>query len=291
MFDLSLIGLDPAKVTSIEMIHQKHGNRLYRVECGARSFVLKWFKDPVQSTEVRSYALLEELGVPTLPVHARTENALLLEDLVNSFTWRLAKEDDVERSETGVAVANWYLALHSAGREILADPARTPDFLKREIDALDAETIVETGKQLGLDHDSVWELAADHIEALKGAMRSLPEPLNYNDFHWTNLALSRRREPSFRAIVYDYHLLGIGLRYSDCRNVVGSLGHQAGSAFWETYGPVDERERLLDEPTSILFALVVALRLPKFPHWAQGCLRKARSGELERSLRCALEII
>jgi hypothetical protein len=122
-------------------------------------------------------------------------------------------------------------------------------------------------------------------------MRSLPETLNYNDFHWTNLALSRRSVPSPRAVVYDYHLLGIGLRYSDCRNVVGSLGDRAASAFWEAYGPVDEREKLLDEPTSVLYALMVALRQPEFPDWAQGCLRKARNGELQKSLHRALEAI
>jgi hypothetical protein len=105
--------------------------------------------------------------------------------------------------------------------------ARTPGFLEREVNSLDAETIIRIGKQLGLNHDLVWTLAAKHIEAIKDAMRSLPETLNYNDFHWTNLALSRRSVPSLRAVVYDYHLLGIGLCYSDCRNVVGSLGDRA----------------------------------------------------------------
>lgn len=45
--------------------------------------------------EVQSYALLEQLGVPTLPVHGRTHSALLLEDLTSSSTWRMAREDDL----------------------------------------------------------------------------------------------------------------------------------------------------------------------------------------------------
>jgi len=272
------------------MIHQKHGNYLYRVKCGTQSFILKCFKDSAQATEVQSYALLEKLGVPTLPVYGQTENVLLLEDLVTSSTWRLAKQEDIEYMETGVAIAKWYLTLHSVGRKVFADLAKIPHFLKREVDELDAKSIMDAGKKSGLPDNSVWTLAADHIEVLKSAMRSLSETLNYNDFHWTNLALSRQRR-SLQAIVYDYHLLGIGLRYSDCRNVVSSLGKQAQSAFWETYGPVDEREKILDVPTSILFSLVIASRLPRFPNWAHGCLHEVKSGELEKSLRCALEII
>jgi hypothetical protein len=194
----------------------------------------------------------------------------------------LAEEADVERPETGAAVARWYLALHSAGRKLLADSARVPGFLHREVDALSAETIIETGGRLELADNPVWRLAADHIESIKQAMRSLPETLNYSDFHWTNLALSRD-EVSLRAIVFDYHLLGIGLRCSDCRNVAGSLKERAALAFWETYGPVDE-------PTSVLYALLVASRRSRFPDWARGCLQSVENGELERSLRRILEI-
>ena len=285
------LGLDPTNITQVKCIHRKHGSRLYRVECGGRSFVLKWFSDPAQAIEVRSYALLEKHGVPTLPVHGRTESALLLEDLTASPIGRLAQEADVERPETGVAVAEWYQTLHAAGREIVADPSGMPDFLGREVDALDASTVMEIGKKLGLSANPVWQLAADCIEPLKQAMRSFPETLNYNDFHWTNLALSRGQGSSVRAVVYDYHLLGIGLAYSDCRNVVGSLSEQAGSAFREAYGPVDEREALLDAPVSFLYALSVAVQGPRFPRWANGCLREVKCGGLENSLRRALEML
>jgi hypothetical protein len=247
--------------------------------------VLKWFGDAEQSTEVRGYALLQGLGVPTLPVHGRTDHALLLEDLETSPTWRLAQEADVDREETGVAVARWYRALHAAGERLLAGPEGFPPFLTREVDALNPEAILEIGQKLDLAHDPVWALAAETIEALKGAMHALPETLNYNDFYWTNLALSRQEETSLRAIVFDYHMLGIGLRYSDCRNVAGSLGERAAAAFWEAYGAVDERERVLDGPAALLYGLLVAVRRPRFPRWAEGLVDAVRSGELERSLR------
>jgi hypothetical protein len=285
------VGIDPAEIESIDLIQCKHGDRLYRVRCGERRYVLKWFHDPVQAIEVRSYALLQRFSVPTLPLYGHTEDALFLEDLSYSPTWRLAEEADVECPETGKAVAHWYWALHAAGCELFVDPAGPSNYLGREVDALNPDTVREIGEKLSLAHDPVWGLAADHIEALKEAMRSLPETLNYNDFHWTNLALSRHTQPQLEAIVFDYHLLGVGLRYSDCRNVVGSLGERAAAAFWEAYGRVDERERILDEVTAPLYGLLVAVRMPRFPSWARGCLSMVENGELEKALRRALETV
>jgi len=94
-----------------------------------------------------------------------------------------------------------------------------------------------------------------------------------------------------RAIVYDYHQLGLGLAYSDCRSVSGSLSGFARSAFWETYGAPDEREAVLDAPVSVLVALKIAVQRPRFPKWAEGLLETVRSGDLEKSLRRALEIL
>ena len=105
-----------------------------------------------------------------------------------------------------------------------------PTFPGSEYDTLDPKIIRETASRLGLDHIPVFRLAVESIEKLKTAIHSLPQVLNYNDFYWGNLALSREREP-LRAVVSDYGLPGIGLRYSDCRNVVSSLGEGARDAF------------------------------------------------------------
>lgn len=285
------LDIDPKKVRRIELIHQEHGDHVYRIRCNAKSSILKVFKDATEAAEIQSYELLQRLKVPTLAVRGQTQKALLLEDLATSPSWRLAKEDDLTRAEIGKATAKWYQALHSTGRGLLSGEKSVPSFVRREVDELDPYTIEEIGKKLGLAHNSVWKLAADNIERIKKAMRSLPETLNYNDFHWTNLALSRSEEEDLQAVVYDYHLLGIGLAYSDCRNVTGSLKDKARSSFWETYGPIDEREKLLDDPTAVLYALFAALRLPTFPHWGQGCLDKVENGGLEKSLRRALEIV
>ncbi len=322
--DLRALGLDPAAVVAVELIHERHGNRLYRVRLderrgpgpgGARTYVLKWFGEPVTgesglaepgpaepgpaepgpaepgpAAEIHAYELLRHLGIPTLPVHGLSPRAILLEDLDASPVWRRATEEDVLDAATGVAVAQWYRAFHAAGRRVVTDPAGPPGFLKREVDELNPEVIRDMGRRLGLPDLPVWRLAAYHIETFKAAMRALPETLNYNDFYWTNLALARPGRPP-AAIIYDYHLVGIGLPYSDCRNVAGSLGEPAGSAFWEAYGPVDERQRLLDEPTSTLYSLLAAMRLPRFPRWGESSLEEARSGRLGLSIRLALEAL
>ena len=106
---------------------------------------------------------------------------------------------------------------------------------------------------------------------------------------WTNLALSR--EQPVRAIVFDYHLLGIGPAASDCRNVASSPRAGAAGAFWDTHGPVDEQEVVLDAPVAVLYALSVAVQLPRLPRWARPLVREARDGDLERSLRKALETL
>lgn len=188
-------------------------------------------------------------------------------------------------------MAGWYRALHAAGRSVLADPRGVPDFLHREADDLDAAAVLQTGARLGLAGEPAWRLAAEQIEALKRAMRALPETLTYNDFHWTNLALSRQARPVPRAVVYDYHLLGIGPVYSDCRNVGSALRGAARAAFWAAYGKVDEREAILDAPVSILSALHVAAQRPELPGWARPLVREVTTGALLTKLQRALALL
>jgi hypothetical protein len=252
--DLRALGLDPAEVEGIELFYEGHGNRLYRVTEGAKNYVLKRFGAPGEDLEPRVYDLLQSLGVPTLPLYGSTESAMLLEDLHTSAEWRLATEQDAQAPDVGAAVAEWYRALH--GADLGAD---APEFLGSEYEALSPEGIRETANRLGLDHLSVFHLAAESVEELKAAIYSLPQVLNYNDFFWGNLALSRTQEP-LRAVVFDHGLLGVGLRYSDCRNVVSSLGERARDAFGAVYGPYSGREKTLDEAMAGLYSLSEAAK-------------------------------
>ncbi len=266
-----------------------HGHALYRIRCDAGSFVLKLFggaPNTEGAPEVCNYRLLAALGVPTLPLHGSTNRALLLEDLRSSPVWRLAREEDSSRVEVARALAAWYRTLHDAGHALLTRSSGVPEHLQRETDTLSAEVVWWIGQRLGMEDQPVWSAAAEAVEPLKAAMRALPETLNYNDMHWTNLSLSRGAGP-LRAIVFDYHLLGLGPACSDIRNVCGSLQGAAREAFRAAYGPVDARAEALDAPLATLYSLQVALLRPRLPAWAKDGVRQAADGTLLTQVRRA----
>jgi hypothetical protein len=284
--DLSRVGLNPSDIKAVTLLRRRPGHGLFRIHDGNRSLVLKWFADATHAVEPRAYELLARLAVPTLPIHGHTAQSLLLEDLAVSPTWRLATEADVSRPTTGIAVANWYRTLHEAGLTFLADGRAKPDWLRRETDDLNPATIQQAGKRLDLIEAPGWRLAMDRIGELQQAIHAMPTTLVYGDFHWTNLALTRN-EPC-RAIVFDYHLLGIGPRASDYRNVCGSLDTSARSAFQSGYGQVDEREAALDAPMATLHALQIAADRPSLPSWSGPLIHEVRNGDFEMRLGQAL---
>ena len=286
---LEKMGLGTSFLGDVELIQERHRNRLFRITLDGSSCILKVFGDPTASREVGAYALLKDLGVSTLSVIARTTDALLLEDVEASTHLRLAREEDVGKVEVGVALAGWYRALHQAG-SILQAGQPTPLFLWREIEKLTSASVLEVASKVGGSDQSGWVTLADNIDRIKNAAMSCGETLTHNDFHWTNLALSRNDNP-VRAVVFDYHLLGLGLRYSDCRNATGSLGPDATGAFWSAYGETDPREKILDDLTAPLYVLVEAFRRPKFPSWAEQSLKLAKTGEIHSRLDRVMEIL
>jgi hypothetical protein len=283
------LGRDPSKIKAIELLSERHGHAIWRITMPERSYILKWLPEADARTEIESYLLLQRLGVPVLPLFGHTPQALLLEDLAHSDSWRLAVETDIAKPETGVAVAGWYKIFHTAG-ETLLDQGHYPSFLTRETDALDPDSILAAGRSLGLASYPAMQLASTRIDLLKAAIERLSFTLNYNDFYWTNLALSHGKGEQMEAIIFDYHLLGLGMRYSDCRNVTGSLSGAAVPAFWDTYGDFDPCEQVLDRPLAALYGLVAASRLPKFPHWAKESRDGVINGDLERDLIEAIEL-
>ncbi|MFW6026572.1 MAG: hypothetical protein ACOCRX_09535 [Candidatus Woesearchaeota archaeon] len=271
------------------IIYQKHNSIIYRILTENNTFIVKVFQSKGEAKEINCYSLLQEYNVPTLSVYGKTEKAILLEDLNNSLYWRLANEDDVSNEDVGRAVAKWYLKFHSAGKNIL-NSKKQPDFLEREIDGLNAKVLFKIGEKYGLNKYLCWKLTIDNIEKLKTSIKDLPETLNYNDFHWSNLALSKK-DKIMDAIIFDYHLMGIGYKYSDCRNVINSLEGNAKDAFWEVYGEIDDKEKILDKPVSIIQALSVAMERSQFPQWGKPLLNKIYNGEFDSNIRCALDII
>ena len=287
---LANMGFDTARLDNVDPIREKHGNRLFRIILQGSSYILKVFGEPEASREICAYSLLEDIGVPTLHVIARTNDALLLEDLEVSDHLRLAHEEDIGKPEVGVAVAEWYRTLHNAGSpdRLAVDPRSS--FLRREIDALTHASIMDVAARVRGSDKKKWSILAGNIDRVRNAVMSSAETLTFNDFHWTNLALSLNGG-RIRAVVFDYHLLGLGMRYSDCRNVKRSLGPDAVNAFRSTYGKTDPREEILDELVAPLCALVEAFQRPRFPSWAKASLELAETGEIHSRLDRVFEVM
>lgn len=116
----------------------------------------------------------------------------------------------------------------------------------------------------------------------------MDETINYNDFYWTNFAVSRDGKI---AVVFDYNMMGKGFRYNDVRNVSVSLEGRAREAFLEAYGKCNEIEKIIDKPMSCIFDLIAAYNREVFPNWGQDSLEKVNNGELERDFRNMLEAL
>ena len=170
------MGADPSRLGKVQLIQERHGNRLFRIALEGSSCILKVFGDPDANREVRAYSLLEDLGVPTLRVMGRTNNALLLEDLETSKHLRLAEEDDAGRAEVGAALAAWYRALHDTGSSWRAGQTEPPS-LPREIDKLTAESILEIASKVRGPDQFRWTVIADNIDRIKNAAVTLEETL------------------------------------------------------------------------------------------------------------------
>ncbi len=287
---LENMGFETARLDNVDPIRKKHGNRLFRINLEGSPYILKVFGEAEASREICAYSLLEDLEVPTVRVIARTDDALLLEDLDVSDHLRLAHEEDIGKPEVGVALAEWYRTLHNADSAVRLGVDHRSSFLRREIDALTPASIMEVAARIGGSDKKKWSILAGNIDRVRNAVMSSAETLTFNDFHWTNLALSRNERP-IRAVVFDFHLLGLGMRYSDCRNVTGSLGPDAADAFRSAYGETDSREEVLDELVAPLCALVEAFRRPGFPSWAVASLELAETGEIHSRLDRAIEAI
>lgn len=285
--DLHQLGLLREDVTSVEVICRRRINTVYRIQHAGTWYVLKWIEQPQKSVEMLAYSALSKSGVPVLPYRAG-DRALLLEDLAHSQAWRLAEESDMEREHTGAAVARWYRDLHHAGRALLATEPGDSSPFRCEAEGLTPDAVLSLADRLRLPEGMIRQ-AAGRIGRVVQAVLQQPNTLTYNDFHWSNLALSKSGD--LRAVVFDYHLLGAGMAYSDCRNATMCLQGRAREAFWRAYGSASELERVLDGPVATLHALLQAAELPRLPAWAKPLMDQVCDGTFEAQLRQAEDAI
>lgn len=282
--DLEALGLKSKEHIALEEIRNKDGIYLYRVKYKDENFILKYFLNYDYKREISNYSLLKRLEVPTIKVFGVTDNSLLLEDINNSHEYRLGKEEDLSDSEVARAIAKWYKKLHQRGLE---RPIKDNERFYREIDCITREDIQVVKNKSNTKDNSLWNLIEDNWNLFLSTIKGIEETLNYNDFYWTNLVVSKDKK---EALMFDYNFLGIGSRYNDIRNVTVSLSEAAKDAFMDEYGDHSQREKAVDDVTTSLITLISAYKKDTFPKWAGEALKSINDGTLEKNIRNLLAL-
>lgn len=244
-----------------------------------RRLVLKCFADEAYRREIRIYEDLQSVGVPTIPVVASTARSLLMPDLRHSEQWRLGRHEDLHSEPVATAIAHWYRELHARTEALANDPARR---WYSELDHFTKDGIRLVASASPRPDAEVWQLLYQEFDRIDALLKAVPRTLTFNDFYVTNLAVSHDER---RALMFDYNLLGTGFRAMDVRNATASLDENAGRAFEEAYGVVDQQERMLDDVVSPITALVMGARSDGVPSW----MRELREAVVQDGYRQTVE--
>lgn len=245
----------------IELIRTKDGISLFQVCNSQAKYVLKIFENQEFSREIDIYHLLHEFGLPTIPLIACSEDAILLEDLKASPNLRLASEEDLASPQIATRLADWYQKLHAIDLEVLK--LRGLKFYS-ELDYFSFANINELITFLGSKTPPTIIEIKNHFSEINQKLLSIRKCLTYNDFYFTNMAVAKDNS---LALMFDYNLLGLGFSAMDMRNVTSSLSEKAGKAFLEAYGQVDSKETLLNEIISPIIGLVMGMNRKPLPKW------------------------
>ena len=268
--------MDLGDVAWGDVVSDDDGVLVVRGRVGDDPVVVKRYAEPRLAREIANHHLLALLGVPTLPVLGSGDDWLVLADLVDAG-YRHGTPEDLVDPHVAVLLARWYDQLHAAGESV---PAAALAGLFSELDVVDADglgAVAARWPELALQ--VAW--AQDRLPEWRRILADVPRTLTYNDFWYTNLAVSW---DGASALMVNHHLVGAGLRASDVRNVTVSLGDSAAAAFREEYARLaaargvrpDGRAAELDEPLGHLAALVLASQAEETPAWAEPSLEWLR---------------
>lgn len=278
--ELETMGFSPKGLTEIR---SKDGVHVWRFVDGSRRLVIKVLERQADRRELANYALLQQLGLQTLPVLAATEKSLVLPDLQFDPGYRLGEEADLRDPLVAAALGHWYRQLHGLGRSWVRDHGREQ---YDEADLLTAENLELVRQRTGTEAAPFWSALCAKWAAFSACVQAAGKTMTYNDFYYTNLVVARDRSAAFP---FDYNWMGKGCVLADLGNVTYYMDDRAKAAFYEAYGPVEDEDRDYDAVVSPLVTLVQACRAEALPPWAEAEIEKLRSGELLRALERFLE--
>ncbi len=246
----------------IRLMREKDGIALFAVlGDNDKHYVLKLFENKTYRREILHYCQLQAIGVPTIPVVATTDRALLMEDLNFSQEWRLGVKEDMDSPEISCALADWYLQLHAKGKTLANDPTRQ---WYSELDYFNPEDIALVKARTNSEDAQIWKRIEEKTDLIQRLIQQCAKTLTFNDFYYVNLAVSRDEK---RALMFDYNLLGVGFPAMDVANVRASLSPRAVEAFRQAYGPVDPVEEALVAVLAPITGVVMGAQRDKLPAW------------------------
>jgi hypothetical protein len=258
-FELERMGINPQ---SLELMRAKEGIFLYAVQSKSdQHYVLKYFENVVFRREILHYDQLDAIGVPTIPVIAKTNKALLMEDLNFSQVWRLGVKEDMDSPVIARALADWYLQLHAKGESLATDPNLS---WYSELNEFNPEGIALVKTRTHSESAQIWKQIEEKTALINELIKHTAKTICFNDFYYVNLAVSRDEK---RALMFDYNFLGLGFRAMDISNVCASLSPRAGKAFREAYGAIDATEEALFAVLAPITSLVIGAKRENLPGW------------------------
>lgn len=282
--ELRKYGFNNIDEIKIEEIRNKDGIFLYRIIAEKSNYILKYFSKKEHRREIEGYKILKELGIKTIRVYGDTDKSILLEDLEVSTRYRLGVAEDLGNPHLARALAKWYINLHDKGSQFVNDKG---DSLYSENDAITKENIEFIRLKSNTENNSVWNVLLNNFDSIKEKINSPEYTLNYNDFYWTNLVVSKDESEAF---MFDYNFLGKGPRYNDIRNICASLSKEAGKIFIGEYGLINEKEKIIDNATCHIITLIHAYNRQTFPSWGRESLEAINNGQVEKSIGKLIKI-
>lgn len=252
---------------NITIMQNKDGVIVARVQANAKSYIIKYFQKDEYKREIKNYKILKSLSIPTINLLGCTDSSVLMEDILQSDTFRLGAKEDLNDVVVASQIAEWYKLLHTSSKNFDTE-------IYDETDLITRENIEFIKKKTDTQSLIIWKLIDDNFDIIISKIKALPRVLTYNDFYYTNLIVAKDKSSAF---MFDYNLLGKGYVYSDIRNVCSSLGENAKKAFIETYGEFDKSEIIVDDVASVLVTLYYACQRETFPSWADYAVKELKT--------------
>ncbi len=266
------------KYDQIINLRSKDGVHLYRIRNCDKQYVLKYFETIEFRREIKNYLILQDLDVLTIPLIEYTDEAIIMEDISISDNMRLAAKEDMNDPKICQSLGKWYRNLHKKGKEYIN---LNGDSMYMETDCVTYENIQMIKQKTNTMNSLVWKVIEEKLDYLKELIDKTEKTLTYNDFYYTNMAVSKE----FGAFMFDYNLLGKGYVASDIKNVTVQLGEEAKKSFLKSYGKYDEKEILIHEIAGNLVALCFACQREIFPKWGYEELELINNGSMMKNIK------